>query len=57
MENCLFCKIATGEIPSNIVYQDENIVAFKDINPQAPTHILLAPRQHIASMTELTLED
>jgi histidine triad (HIT) family protein len=57
MENCLFCKIATGEVPSNIVYQDENIVAFKDINPQAPTHILLTPRRHIASMTDLTLDD
>ena len=57
MENCLFCKIATGEIPSNIVYQDENVVAFADINPQAPKHILLIPRQHIASMTDLTLND
>jgi len=57
MENCLFCKIATGAIPSNIVYQDENVVAFVDINPQAPKHILLIPRQHIASMTDLTLDD
>jgi len=57
MENCLFCKIATGEIPSNIVYQDENIVALKDLNPQAPTHILLTPGQHIASMADLTLDD
>jgi histidine triad (HIT) family protein len=57
MENCLFCKIATGEIPSNIVYQDENVVAFVDINPQAPKHILLIPRRHIASMSDLTLDD
>ena len=57
MENCLFCKIATGAIPSNIVYQDENVVAFVDINPQAPKHILLIPRQHIASMADITLED
>ena len=57
MENCLFCKIATGEIPSNIVYQDENVVAFVDINPQAPKHILLIPRKHIASMADLTLDD
>jgi histidine triad (HIT) family protein len=57
MENCLFCKIATGAIPSNIVYQDEDVVAFADINPQAPKHILLIPRQHIDSMTDLTLED
>jgi histidine triad (HIT) family protein len=57
MENCLFCKIATGAIPSNIVYQDEDVVAFVDINPQAPKHILLIPRQHIASIADLTLED
>jgi histidine triad (HIT) family protein len=57
MEHCLFCKIATGAIPSQIVYQDDDVVAFTDINPQAPIHILLIPRQHIASMTELTLKD
>jgi histidine triad (HIT) family protein len=57
MENCLFCKIANGAIPSNIVYQDENVVAFVDINPQAPKHILLIPRQHIDSMADLTLDD
>ena len=57
MENCLFCKIAAGEIPSNIVYQDQDVVAFVDINPQAPHHVLLIPRQHIASMSDLTLED
>ena len=55
MENCLFCKIANGEIPAQIVYQDEHVVAFEDINPQAPVHILLIPRQHIASITDLTL--
>ena len=57
MENCLFCKIATGTIPSKIVYQDEDVVAFEDINPQAPKHILLIPRQHIASIADLTLND
>lgn len=57
MENCLFCKIAEGQIPAKIVYQDENVVAFEDINPQAPHHILLIPRQHISSMAELTPED
>ena len=57
MENCLFCKIANGEVPSNIVYQDENIVAFVDINPQAPKHILLIPRKHITSIADLTLDD
>lgn len=57
MENCLFCKIAAGAIPSNIVYQDEIVLAIVDINPQAPKHILLMPRQHIASIADLTLED
>ncbi len=57
MENCLFCKIATGAIPSKIAYQDEDAVAFEDINPQAPKHILLIPRQHIASIDDLTLND
>jgi len=57
MENCLFCKIAAGQIPGKIVYQDQDVVAFEDINPQAPHHILLIPRQHIASMSDLTLED
>jgi histidine triad (HIT) family protein len=57
MENCLFCKIAIGAIPSKIVYQDEDVVAFEDINPQAPKHILLIPRQHIASIDDLTLND
>ncbi len=57
MEDCLFCKIVQGQIPSDIVYQDEDVVAFKDINPQAPHHILIIPTRHIASMAELTPED
>ena len=57
MDNCLFCKIAEGQIPSKIVYQDEDVVAFEDVNPQAPHHILLIPRRHIASMADLTEED
>ena len=57
MNNCLFCKIAEGQIPSKIVYQDEDVVAFEDTNPQAPYHILLIPRRHIASMADLTEED
>ena len=57
VENCLFCKIAAGQIPSKIVYQDADVVAFEDINPQAPYHILLIPRRHIASMADLTAED
>lgn len=51
---CIFCRIAAGEIPGDIVYQDKELVAFRDINPQAPTHILIIPKSHIASMTELT---
>lgn len=57
MEDCLFCKIAEGQIPSKIVYQDADVVAFEDIHPQAPHHILLIPRRHIPSMADLTTED
>jgi len=57
MENCVFCKIAAGEIASKIVYQDQDVVAFEDINPQAPRHVLLIPRRHIASIADLTRED
>lgn len=57
MTDCLFCKIAAGEIPSNKVYEDEEILAFRDINPQAPTHILIIPKKHIASLAEVTEED
>jgi histidine triad (HIT) family protein len=57
MENCLFCKIVAGQIPSDIVYQDDDVLAFNDINPQAPLHILFIPKRHIASMTDLTEED
>lgn len=48
--SCLFCHIASGEIPANIVHSDESVVAFRDINPQAPTHILIIPREHIESV-------
>lgn len=50
---CIFCKIAAGEIIANIVYQDGNVVAFRDTNPQAPVHILVIPREHIPSLTQL----
>ncbi len=49
-ENCLFCKIAAGEIPSEKVYEDDICIAFDDINPQAPTHVLIVPREHLASL-------
>lgn len=47
MDNCLFCKIIAGEIPSSKVYEDEHVYAFRDINPQAPVHILVVPKEHI----------
>ena len=54
MNDCLFCKIITGEIPSTKVYEDEKILAFKDINPQAPVHILIIPKEHYDSVNALT---
>ncbi len=57
MENCLFCKIAEKKLSAEIVYEDEDIVAFKDINPQAPIHILIIPRKHISSLNEINEED
>ncbi len=57
MANCLFCKIASGEIPSKQVYSDDRFYVFEDINPQAPTHVLVIPRRHIATLNDLTPED
>lgn len=57
MENCLFCKIIAGEIPSTKVYEDDKILAFRDIAPMAPTHILVIPKQHIGGVDELTEEN
>lgn len=57
MEDCVFCKIIKGEIPSDKVYEDEEILAFKDINPAAPIHILVIPKKHIASLVELEQGD
>lgn len=57
MEDCLFCKVAAGEIPAEIVHQDDHLVAFRDIQPQAPTHILIIPRKHIATLLEATESD
>jgi histidine triad (HIT) family protein len=56
-ENCIFCKIVKGESPARFVYQDEHVVAFHDIAPQAPVHVLVIPRKHIGSVLELTEED
>ena len=55
--SCIFCKIVNKEIASNIVYEDEKVVAFHDINPQAPYHILVVPKKHIPTLLELTEED
>ena len=57
MENCLFCKIAAGVIPSTKVYEDELVLAFRDIAPQAPTHILVIPKAHISGMSEGNAEN
>ena len=53
MENCIFCKIASGEIPSRVAYEDESIFCFHDINPQAPVHVLVIPRTHIGGADEV----
>ena len=53
MSMCLFCRIISRDIPGSIVYEDERILAFNDINPQAPTHVLLVPKRHIASLNDL----
>ena len=55
--DCLFCKIVAGDIPSTKVYEDDAVLAFRDINPQAPTHILVIPKAHIASVAEITGEN
>jgi len=57
MADCLFCKIIKREIPASIVYEDDRMVAFNDINPQAPTHVLVVPKRHIESLNELVAED
>ena len=57
MENCLFCKIVKGDIPSTKVYEDEQVLAFRDIAPMAPTHILVIPKAHIGSVNEVTAEN
>ncbi len=57
MADCLFCKIIDGEIPSDKVYDDQNIVGFRDNNPQAPTHVLLIPRKHIATLNDTVESD
>ena len=55
--DCLFCKIIAGDVPGAIVFQDDSIVAFRDVSPQAPLHLLIVPRKHIPSLNDLTPED
>jgi histidine triad (HIT) family protein len=57
MSDCLFCKIINREIPGSIVYEDDRVLAFNDITPRAPTHVLIVPKRHIASLNDLSVED
>lgn len=57
MSECIFCKIANNELPANVVYRDEQVTAFRDIHPAAPTHILIVPNRHVDSVNALTVED
>jgi histidine triad (HIT) family protein len=57
MEDCIFCRIAAGQIPAGIIYEDDEIMAFRDISPRAPVHILIIPKKHIASLAQAQEED
>lgn len=57
MKDCIFCKIAQGEIPSDIIYEDEKVIAFNDIDPQSPVHFLVIPKEHISSIKEINEEN
>ena len=57
MTDCVFCKIIAGQIPGSLVYEDQDVAAFRDINPQAPLHVLIVPRRHIATLNDLTEAD
>lgn len=57
MSDCLFCKILQGDIPADIVFESETAIAFRDINPHAPTHVLIIPRKHIATLNDISAED
>lgn len=57
MDNCLFCKMASGEIKPDVIYEDDQVLAFRDINPQAPTHALVIPRRHISTLNDLQADD
>jgi histidine triad (HIT) family protein len=57
MADCIFDQIASGKIPSDVVYQDETVMAFKDLHPKAPVHVLIIPKKHIATMADITQDD
>ncbi len=57
MSDCVFCKMAAGEIQPDVVYEDEHVLAFRDLNPQAPTHVLVIPRRHISTLNEIQEHD
>ncbi|MGB5202048.1 MAG: histidine triad nucleotide-binding protein [Sedimenticolaceae bacterium] len=57
MQDCIFCKIASGDIPADTVFEDDHVIAFRDLNPQAPSHILVIPRKHIATLNDMQPED
>lgn len=57
MSDCLFCKIRDGEIPADLVYQDDEVLAFNDVNPQAPTHLLIIPKKHLSTVNDVKQED
>ena len=56
-KDCLFCKILSGDIPADIVYESDSAIAFRDVNPQAPTHVLVIPRKHVATINDLNEDD
>ncbi len=57
MSDCIFCKIVSGDIPADILYQDENVLAFRDLSPQAPLHFLVIPKKHISSINDIQSDD
>lgn len=57
MEDCIFCELANGEIPTDVVYEDDLIAVFRDAAPEAPVHVLMVPKKHIASLNDLTVDD
>jgi histidine triad (HIT) family protein len=57
MADCLFCKVVAGQVPATLVFQNDHVVGFKDITPRAPTHVLIVPRRHIATLNELSPDD